>query len=156
MAVKTTYRFTETNDVSIHTNLFYRSFDSEWLTIATDGKITVKGSNNKGYAWDGFSPKKNILDICVGTPDGKTVEPHHLPITYFASMFHDCIYQYKKKVPISRHECDLLFLSMLHQQGFYWSDLYYSFVRVFGWYYGNWQKKTTGSTVKVKGLPERN
>ena len=51
------------------------------LRIATDGTITVK----EGYAWDGCSPKLNVLDLFwVGTPDGAINE--NKPVTYYASL----------------------------------------------------------------------
>ncbi|VEP15989.1 conserved hypothetical protein [Hyella patelloides LEGE 07179] len=102
------------------------------LKIATDGTITVK----KGYAWDGCSPKFNILDLFwVGTPDGAINE--NKPVTYYASLVHDALGQFAKKeserMPFNRKERDLIFKEML--EGFALQWLYYLAVRIFGGLY---------------------
>ena len=102
------------------------------LKIATDGTITVK----EGYAWDGCSPKFNILDLFwVGTPDGAINE--NKPVTYYASLVHDALGQFAKKepekMPFNREERDLIFKEML--EGFFFQWLYYLAVRIFGGLY---------------------
>lgn len=100
-----------------------------WLEIKEDGTITVK----EGYAWDGCSPKFNILDLFwVGTPDGAIDE--NKPITYYASLVHDALGQFAKeepeKMPFNRKERDLIFKEMLEE--FTFQGLYYMTVRIFG------------------------
>ena len=102
------------------------------LKIAADGTITVK----KSYAWDGCSPKLNILDLFwVGTPDGALNE--NKPVTYYASLVHDALGQFAKKypekIPFNRKERDLIFKEML--EGFFFQWLYYQAVRIFGGLY---------------------
>lgn len=99
------------------------------LVIARDGKITVK----KDYAWDGCSPKFNVLDLFwVGTPDGAMNE--NKPVTYYASLVHDALGQFAKKeperMPFNRQERDLIFREML--EGFTFQWLYYLAVRILG------------------------
>lgn len=98
-----------------------------WLEIKKDGKIIVK----KDYAWDGCSPKLNILDLLwVGTPDGAINEGK--PVTYYASLVHDALGQFRedKEMPFDREQRDLIFHEML--EGFTFQKLYYLAVRVFG------------------------
>src|SRR5687767_14262930 len=92
------YKYVHTEDVHIKTNLTGLTFDNEWLSINKKGWITVKCSNKRGYAWDGCSPKVNFLDFLWGTPDGKLDYRTEKSITYYASMIHDVLYQYKKEV----------------------------------------------------------
>ncbi len=110
------YKFVHEKDVWIKTNLTNRKFEIDkngWLMVEDDGTITVKGSNPGGYAWDGCSPKWNCLHITWGTPDGKLDYNTEKPMTYYASMIHDAIYQYKDTVNISRKEADILFKLIL-------------------------------------------
>jgi hypothetical protein len=100
-----------------------------WLEIKEDGTITVK----EGYAWDGCSPKFNILDLFwVGIPDGAIDE--NKPITYYASLVHDALGQFAKKepekMPFNRQERDLIFKEML--EDFTFQGLYYMALRIFG------------------------
>ncbi|WP_422005275.1 hypothetical protein [Roseivirga pacifica] len=117
-------------------------FNSKWLEI-NDGVITVKGSKG-GFAWDGCTPKKNWKHLTIGTPDGMLHtfgNNDHKPITYYASMIHDAIYQYKACVPLSRKVTDLIFLDMLKERKFYWTKVYYRTVRALGGIYGDWMIK---------------
>ncbi len=132
-----------------HTDFVYqndrlkgKSCDFNWMSIADDGTLTVKGSFSKGYAWDGCTPKVNILDMTIGTPDGKAIkhdaekfgEKAYFPITYFGSMVHDLLYQYQKCGAWTRKEADLVFLDLLKDAGFFWRYIYYLAVRCFGWF----------------------
>jgi len=111
-----------------------RSFCSDYLEISIRGTIIIP----KGYAWDGCTPKFTFLDLVFGTPDG-AIGKHGKPKTYYASMVHDALYQYKSEVPISRKEADKLFYEMLKEEDFYWSKVYYFAVRAFGWMFGKWK-----------------
>lgn len=122
--------FKITEDYQFNSRFSGRKFDSEWLRIDDDGKITVK-ANKTGYAWDGCTPKLNLFDLAViGVPDGiidiKTMKPK----TYFASLVHDALYQYLEDVPVTKVEVDRLFYEML---GDFWlRRVYYVMVRCFG------------------------
>lgn len=107
-----------------------RPFDSRWLSISVDGKVTVK-ANETGYAWDGCTPKKSLLNlVIVGVPDGHIDYRTMKPYAYYASMVHDALYQYLYSVPVSRRQIDRLFLQMLGD--FKLRYVYYAFVRLFG------------------------
>jgi len=136
----TVYKYIHTEDLTLSTMLVQRAFDSDWLSIDGFGDITVKGSNSDGYAWDGCSPKVNFLDLIIGTPDGRMDQRTKKPMTYYASMVHDCLYQYKGEVPITRLEADRLFRDMLKSSGFMWWRVYYLAVRAGGWVFGGWKQ----------------
>ena len=123
-----------------------REFDSEWLSISQKGKITVKGKNGDGYAWDGCTPKVNKFDITWGNFDGKLIrfKPRdYKPMTYYASMIHDVLYQYKSEAPVTRKEADIIFKDMLEEVKFKWRRLFYLGVRWFGGSrkFGEWKHK---------------
>jgi len=146
------YKFVHYEDVWIKTNLTGREFDKDknsWLTIENDGTITVKGSNPGGYAWDGCSPKWNCLHITWGTPDGKLDYNTEKPMTYYASMIHDAIYQYKNLATISRKEADILLKLILKKAKYMWWWKYALGVRVFGGFYGKWNRKGCQSRIKI-------
>ena len=130
------YKFTETKDVTIVTSLKGIHFDSEWLLIKPNGLVTIKGSNKGGYSWDGCSPKVKLFGRIIGTPDGGSLGDY--PITYYASMLHDILYQYKKVLPFSRLEVDQEFKTQLEKVNFKFTSVYYFFVRKFGGMYGKW------------------
>jgi len=120
-----------------HEDLLYKntdiklSFNNEWLHISENGDIVVKGTNGKGYAWDGCTPKFNIFDLfLVGTPDGRTIVNTGKPITYYASLVHDILCQYAKDIGIKRKQADKVFLVYLGD--FNLRYLYYATVRIFG------------------------
>ena len=115
---------------TLHKN---KSFDSEWLKLDPDGKVTIK----KGYAWDGCTPKWSIFGLFViGTPDGhvkirkKKLEEN--PWTHDASMVHDAFYQYLDSVPVTKKDIDRQFYVMLKNDGFPLAWIYYLFVYLFG------------------------
>ena len=127
-----------------HEDLLYKntdiklSFNNEWLHISENGDIVVKGTNGKGYAWDGCTPKFNIFDLfLVGTPDGRTIVNTGKPITYYASLVHDILCQYAKDIGIKRKQADKVFLVYLGD--FNLRYLYYATVRIFGILFV-WQK----------------
>lgn len=123
------YKITE--DYTYQSKLTGHEFDSEWLKIESNGKITVKGSHKNGYTWDGCTPKFNVFDLfIIGTPDGIKDVKTGKPKTYYASLIHDALYQYLDSIPFSREEVDLLFYEML--EGFALRGIYYWFVKTFG------------------------
>ncbi len=126
----------------------------EWLKIEEDGTITVKGSYGRGYAWDGCTPKWNAIDITWGNFDGKLFhfgKGNYKPYTYYASMIHDVLYQYKRSAPISRKEADDIFYEVLKNTDFMWSRTYYIGVRMFGWIFPGWQSKAKINSLRQKG-----
>jgi len=140
------WKFVHNEDFTYTTNLLLnRSCDFIWLSISDNGTITVKGSHPDGYGWDGCTPKMNLLHITWGIFDGKLKqfgEGNYKPYTYYASMIHDVLYQYKRCVPVTRKEADLIFYTMMKESGFMWAHIYYIFVRVFGWWFRGWKYKS--------------
>jgi hypothetical protein len=122
----------------IHEDFRFRSrhigkeFDSRWLRLEPDGMVIVK-ANEKGYAWDGCTPKWSLLGlVIVGTPDGHVDIRTEKPLTYYASLVHDVFYQYLEHVPVSKKEIDRQFYEMLREAGFPLAGIYYLFVSLFG------------------------
>jgi len=77
--------------------------------------------------------------IYVGTPDGIVDLFSAKPKTYYASLIHDALYQFRHeyKEQVSRKTTDLIFLDELQLNKFALSLLYYRIVRWFGWIYWN-------------------
>lgn len=143
------WKFSHDEDEYMSTNILgvdYLSADG-FLEITPDGTIAIFGTCDRGYAWDGCTPKWELLDFTIGTPDGRFDYLTQKPMTYYASMFHDILYQNKKDLPISRLVVDKLFYKVLKESGFMWAGLYYFVVRVVGLFLGKWKVKT-----KVKDL----
>jgi hypothetical protein len=151
------YYFVHHTDVWIQTSIKGRSFENEFVKIENNGTITIKGSNLDGYAWDGCSPKWHWLDLIWGTPDGKLDCRTDKPITYYASMFHDAIYQFKKEIPLSRKETDIIFTLILKETGFLWWKVYGFLAHLGGPIYGSWKTKTCTKEIEITSsswLPE--
>ena len=122
-------------------------FDSEWVSLAKDGTVTIHASKSKPYAWDGNTPKWVIgkKQFILGIPDGyrdiRRDFPQNLPITWKASLIHDAFYQYLHVIPINKKEVDKIFRNILREEGFFLWPLYNIAVSLFG-----------GCCVKQKGL----
>lgn len=128
------YKFTLTEDVTLFLPISLPGFKNEWVHISGN-KITVK----KGYSWDGCTPKLRIGDLgYIGTPDGTLNMETGYPVTYYCSLVHDVLYQWKSEHNVSRLEADIVFLLMLKEIDFSKAEIYYIFVRIFGWLYGKW------------------
>ena len=112
-----------------------REFENEWFKLEKDGTVIVKGTNKKGYAWDGCSPKIKIKDVYFGTPEAVLDYDKGKSKTYYASLIHDVFYQFSKSVKpfISRKEVDTEFYVMLKEDKFRFVRSYYRAVRLFGW-----------------------
>jgi hypothetical protein len=143
------YKFIHREDVWIQTNITGRKFVHERLVVEESGKITVICSFMNGYAWDGCTPKWNCLHITWGTPDGKLDYATEKPMTYYASLFHDALYQFKKDVGISRKEADKIFRILMKKNGYLWSGVYFMAVRLFGGFFGKWNWKKTAPGIKI-------
>ena len=120
-----------------------RNFSNKWIFISDTGVIQI----GKDYAWDGCSPKFEVADLLIGTPDGALVNGK--PKTYYASLLHDALYQFKGEHNITRKEADKEFLYQLKKVGFKWAKTYYRAVRLFGWMYGSWKPKYTPTYVAI-------
>ena len=149
---KKLWKFVHHDDFTYQTDvLLGRKFEGKWLKIDPDGTITVRGSqdNNRGYAWDGCTPKFNFLQITWGNFDGKLIEHGYniprihkfKPATYYASMIHDVLYQYKRCAPVTRKETDRIFYHQLKEAKWMWAGLYWVGVRLLGWIYSGWKYK---------------
>ena len=85
------------------------------------------------YSWDGCSPKFFFLDIYIGTPDGVKHKDTQKPKTYYASLFHDALYQfYRKNGPYKIKDADIIFLKLMRKYDFRLATIYYHAVRIFG------------------------
>lgn len=139
------WKFVHHGDFEIQVDFLKgRSCDYNWMKITPDGTLTVKSHGDRGFAWDGCTPKWNFADFTFGTPDGKLIKfgpGDYKPITYYASMVHDVIYQYKACVPITRKEADKLFFQMLREKQFMFRVVYYAVVRMGGGGFGKWKYK---------------
>lgn len=146
------YKFVHRTDEYIRTNLKGVSYEHEdgWLKIEPDGTFYFRTSCQNGYAWDGCSPKWELMDFLIGTPDCRLDYITQQPMTFFASMTHDIFYQFKKEVPISRKTADVLFRLILRDSGFKWTALYYFFVRRFGGiFFGKWKQNETPEKIEI-------
>jgi hypothetical protein len=105
-------------------------FEAPWLAIdGKDGRATIPAE----YAWDGCTPKFRIFDLgYVGTPDGVMDEASAFPITRWASLVHDALYQYYGSHGVPRRTIDRIFSRMLREAGFSCAGIYYLTVRAFG------------------------
>lgn len=113
------------------------------LRITSQGEIIVF----EGYSWDGNSPKINFFDLFwLGIPDGILCE--NKPITYYASLIHDILGQFKKRPNMpsifrsdgsldlwfsrGRKGRDGLYFNMLKSNDFILRHLYYLAVALAG------------------------
>jgi len=100
------------------------------LVLERGGTITV----TRGYAWNGCSPKFRLLDLLIGTPEGVVNARTGERKTYFASLIHDALYQFRGDgLPLSRAQCDRAFLLLMRESDFRLAGLYWFAVRTFGW-----------------------
>ena len=146
------YKFVHRHDEYIATDLRFKApyrSESGLVEVTRDGVISVCGSALDGYAWDGCTPKFQFLDFVMGTPDGRFDLDTCEPITYYASMFHDALYQFKDEVPISRKTSDLIFFKLLNEADFTWSQVYYGAVRTFGGFLGKWHQRRSAGKFTI-------
>ena len=101
----------------------------------------VKGTNYKGYAWDGCSPKFKIKDWYFGTWEAVLNFDTGQSKTYYASLIHDVFYQFAKEIRkfVQRKEVDKELYSILKRDGMRFAKVYYVSVRLFGWIW--WYKR---------------
>tara|TARA_B100000315_G_C14577203_1_gene588507 strand:- start:1109 stop:1567 length:459 start_codon:yes stop_codon:yes gene_type:complete len=130
------YVYRITTDYTYQSSIRNREFDNEWLSLEKNGKITIKGSHKKGYAWDGCSPKWKIKDMYFGTPEAVLNYTSRRSKTFYASLIHDAFYQFSKELNpiVGRKEIDSEFLIILESDTFPPKKLYYWAVRLLGWW----------------------
>jgi len=118
-----------------------RAYENNWFRLTKDGTVIVKGTHYKGYAWDGCSPKFKIKDWYFGTWEAVLNFDTGQSKTYYASLIHDVFYQFSKNIRsfVKRKEVDREFLSILKRDGMRFAEVYYVFVRLFGWIW--WYRK---------------
>ena len=122
-------------DYEYHSSIKGREFENEWFKLEKDGKVTVKGTNKQGYAWDGCSIKWKIKDIYFGTPEGVLNFETGKSKTFYASLIHDVFYQFSKDIKsfITRAEVDREFYIILKAHKFSFARTYYGVVRLVSW-----------------------
>jgi len=122
-----------------------------WLEIKENGTIHIYGNNpnGNGYAWDGCTPKWEIADLVIGTPDGRLDYYTQEPMCYYASMVHDILYQFKEKMQISRKDTDKLFYKIMMEANYFWSKLYFCVVTIAGSFFGNWMSKKSTRDLRI-------
>lgn len=126
------YKYVTHQDLLYKNTPIKKTFNNNpWLEISENGDIIIKGTHANGYAWDGCTPKFNIFDLfLIGTPDGRTIVNTGKPITYYASLVHDVLCQFRKDIGISRRQADKVFLIYLGD--FNLRYIYYIAVRAYG------------------------
>lgn len=108
------------------TSLSNIKFSNEWGRIE-NSTIYIKA----GYAWDGCSPKFKIGNKVIGVWDGWNYKDGW-PLTYYASLVHDFLCQFKDTVPMTKEQTLLLFREMLDARGWPFTDIYVKAVDMFG------------------------
>ncbi|CUB03169.1 hypothetical protein Ga0061065_10317 [Marinomonas fungiae] len=109
-----------------HPKLEGISFHNEWCSLS-NGKLTIK----KGYSHDGCSPKFSVLGlIVIGVPDGHLI--NNKPITYNASLVHDCFCQFRDVIPITKSIVVEIFSDMLKEAKFALRKIYVKAVDLYG------------------------
>ena len=138
---KTGYIYTVTEDKEFQSRVFNTEFENEWMKLKIDGSLVVKGSNARGYAWNGCSPKIQFLDTANGTPEGVLNPDTMVSNTYYPSLVHDVFYQFSfyYKNRIKRMAVDQEFYRMLLAEQFRAAGIYYAAVRIFGNFF--WGRK---------------
>lgn len=109
----------------------------------------------RGYAWDGCSPKWVFLDLIVGTPDGAINPNTGKTKTYYGSLVHDVIYQFldDPQMIFDRKDADKIFYESLLANKFFWSYIYYVAVRLFGGIVHSYRTRSVSKTdidLKIK------
>ena len=131
------YVYCITDDYLYKSTITGRQFENAWFRLDPDGTIIVKGTHDRGYAWDGCSPKGKIGDLYIGTPEAVLNYDTRQSKTYYASLVHDVFYQFNKEIRslVRRKEIDREFYVILKRDGFRHARLYFWFVRAFGWFW---------------------
>ena len=121
------------DDHSRKTPITGREYDGDWMRLEEDGTLTIKATPDRGYAWDGCTPKWAFLDQIWGVPDGVVDFDTEKRKAYYASLYHDALYQFGKEAGVRRKEADDLFLEIMGESKFLWRYVYYGAVRSLSW-----------------------
>lgn len=101
-------------------------FSNEFCSIK-DSKLTVFA----GYTWDGCTPRIHIAGLfSVGTPNGVLKEGK--PWTYYASLVHDVLTQFRQHLPFTKEQVTLIFEQGLISIDWPLTSLYVHTVSRFG------------------------
>jgi hypothetical protein len=119
-----TYRYQLDRDVVLPCNtLRDYTFSNDWLVIE-NSSITIA----VGYAWDGVSPRFNFFDLfTIGPPEGRLDKGK--PITYYPSLVHDALLQFKSEIHIGNNTTTKAFDEQLKRVEFKLRRLYVAVVR---------------------------
>jgi len=124
--VTSLYRLPHTYMYKTHLKGF--SFKAEYLELRKSGLLIIP----KGYVWDGCSFTFSFLDLFTfGTPEGRIHFKTGKPVTYYASLVHDALYQYHHEIGISKKVADQLFLKMLNKEKYPLARVYYLALRTY-------------------------
>ena len=125
--------------ITINTLIKDVEFENEWILLLPDGDVTVKASSETPFCWDGATPKFNILDIVIGTPDGVVDMHTGKAKTYYATLLHDALYQFAPRGLVSRKQADKIMLEEMRKTKFKPRLIYYAVIRLLGGLW--WNKK---------------
>lgn len=99
---------------------------NDWFSIE-NGVLCVKSE----YVWDGCTPKFHIMGLfSIGTPDGAL--RHGVPWTYYASLVHDVLCQFRYEIPLSQRQVTQIFKEQLEESKWPLTKLYVMAVTKFG------------------------
>jgi len=134
------YAYCIKEDYPYESSITGRSFENEWFRLSSDGMITVKGTNKRGYSWDGCSPKWKLKGMYFGTPEAVLSNETRQSRTYYASLIHNLFYQFSNDVKniVKRSEADREFYNILRRDEFKMATWYYVAVCIGGWIW--WDK----------------
>ena len=128
--------FTLQDKVTIRTRIKGYTFRNDYLELSETGMLIIQ----KGYSWNGCSPKFALYDMIFGTPEGAVSPLTNKQKTYYASLIHDAFYQISESIfDIKEHKrerkmADRVFLDILRWERFKPRQIYYLVVRVFGYF----------------------
>ena len=101
-------------------------FKNDWVVIR-DGEMTISAR----YAWDGCTPRYHIAGlVSLGVPNG--VLRLGKPWTYFGSLIHDVLCQFRRLIKISKQAVVQIFSDVLERDKFPLRPLYVFMVDRFG------------------------
>ena len=126
-SLKKYWRYKLTEDFCFeHDLLAGIRFENDWCFV--DNRVLVIYA---GYAWDGVSPRINVLDLfTLSAPEGR--KEFGVPLLHDVTLVHDLLCQFRSDIPISKQRVVALFDAMLRDKGFIWRPLYTACVHVFG------------------------
>lgn len=101
-------------------------FSNEWVVISR-GQMKI----SRNYAWDGCTPRYHVFGlVSFGTPNG--ILRHGKPWTYWASLAHDVLCQFRDLIKISKCSVLQVFNDVLERDKWPLRRLYVRAVDKFG------------------------